>query len=127
LGATTVTITDHASQLFTANVDWTEIMQQGTGGNLNLNGIINLTSISYSGTEADLLALKAIGSGVDAVTFTFTPAKLLSTLAGAGGSTSFSGSIYAASAVPEPTTVVAGLLLLLPFGAGAMRVLRKNK
>ncbi len=28
--------------------------------------------------------------------------------------------------VPEPTTMIAGLLLLLPFGASALRVLRKN-
>jgi len=31
------------------------------------------------------------------------------------------------SAVPEPTTVIAGALLLLPFGASTLRVLRKNR
>ncbi len=30
------------------------------------------------------------------------------------------------TAVPEPTTFLAGLLLLLPFGASALRVLRRN-
>jgi len=30
------------------------------------------------------------------------------------------------TAVPEPTTVIAGALLLLPFGASTIRVLRKN-
>jgi hypothetical protein len=30
-------------------------------------------------------------------------------------------------AVPEPTTVVAGALLLLPFGASALRILRKKQ
>jgi len=30
-------------------------------------------------------------------------------------------------AVPEPSTVVAGALLLLPFGVSTMRILRKNK
>jgi len=30
-------------------------------------------------------------------------------------------------AVPEPTTVIAGVLLLLPFGASTVRVLRKNR
>jgi hypothetical protein len=29
--------------------------------------------------------------------------------------------------VPEPTTIIAGALLLLPFGASAMRILRKNR
>lgn len=31
------------------------------------------------------------------------------------------------AAVPEPTTVIAGALLLLPFGASALRALRKNR
>jgi len=31
------------------------------------------------------------------------------------------------SAVPEPTTMVAGALLLLPFGASTLRMLRKNR
>jgi hypothetical protein len=30
-------------------------------------------------------------------------------------------------AVPEPTTMVAGALLLLPFGASTLRLLRKNR
>jgi len=30
-------------------------------------------------------------------------------------------------AVPEPTTVIAGALLLLPFGASTFRILRKNR
>ena len=31
------------------------------------------------------------------------------------------------TAVPEPTTMIAGALLLLPFGASTLRVLRKNR
>jgi hypothetical protein len=34
--------------------------------------------------------------------------------------------ILAISVVPEPTTIVAGALLLLPFGASTLRILRKN-
>jgi hypothetical protein len=30
-------------------------------------------------------------------------------------------------AVPEPTTMIAGLVLLLPFGASTLRILRKNR
>jgi hypothetical protein len=37
------------------------------------------------------------------------------------------GATLAPSAVPEPTTVVAGALLLLPFGLSAFRSLRKDK
>jgi hypothetical protein len=32
-----------------------------------------------------------------------------------------------AAAVPEPTTMIAGALLLLPFGASTMRTLRRNR
>ena len=30
-------------------------------------------------------------------------------------------------AVPEPTTIIAGALLLLPFGASTLRILRRNR
>jgi hypothetical protein len=29
--------------------------------------------------------------------------------------------------VPEPTTVIAGVLLLLPFGASTLKILRKKR
>jgi F0F1-type ATP synthase assembly protein I len=29
--------------------------------------------------------------------------------------------------VPEPTTMIAGALLLLPFGASTLRILRKTR
>jgi len=31
------------------------------------------------------------------------------------------------ASVPEPTTMIAGALLLLPFGASTIRFLRKNR
>jgi hypothetical protein len=34
---------------------------------------------------------------------------------------------YTATAVPEPSTLFAGAMLLLPFGASTMRILRKKK
>jgi len=43
----------------------------------------------------------------------------------------FSGNVSSAdtslTVVPEPSTVVAGALLLLPFGVSTLRILRKNK
>jgi hypothetical protein len=30
-------------------------------------------------------------------------------------------------AVPEPTTIISGVLMLLPFGASTLRILRKNR
>ena len=34
---------------------------------------------------------------------------------------------YNVTPVPEPTTLIAGALLLLPFGASTLRVLRRNR
>jgi hypothetical protein len=34
---------------------------------------------------------------------------------------------YIVPAVPEPTTMLAGVLLLLPFGASTLRIVRKNR
>ncbi len=42
----------------------------------------------------------------------------------AGGSPSFS---YDFVSAPEPSTYVAGVLLLIPFGASALRILRKSR
>jgi len=42
-------------------------------------------------------------------------------------SAQFPGSALVAVPVPEPTTIVAGALLLLPFGASTLRVLRKSR
>jgi hypothetical protein len=49
----------------------------------------------------------------------------------ANGSTIDSGTAtvqtYAAAAVPEPATMIAGMLLLLPFGASTLRILRNRR
>lgn len=34
---------------------------------------------------------------------------------------------FVVTPVPEPTTMIAGVLLLLPFGASMLRILRKNR
>jgi hypothetical protein len=34
---------------------------------------------------------------------------------------------YTPNPVPEPTTMIAGALLLLPFGASTLRILRKRQ
>lgn len=39
----------------------------------------------------------------------------------------FYASIHANTAVPEPPTLIAGALLLLPFGLSSFRILRKNQ
>jgi hypothetical protein len=43
-----------------------------------------------------------------------------------GGSIPFGVAVASDVPVPEPTTVIAGALLLLPFGASTIRILRKK-
>ena len=121
----------------TGNVAWLSIQtsslgQGGVGNSLSLN----LTSLAYTGLNPDLLALVATGtSGNINLTFQFSGVNPeLSAIYGGTGVTtaSYSGSISSAaqvsnSPVPEPSTVVAGALLLLPFGVSTVRILRKHK
>jgi hypothetical protein len=96
-----------------ASLVWIDITQDGTGGVLNLNGSVNLTGITYGGSNPDLMALASAGSGLNALTFQFVPALSLATLRNGPGpnSTSFSGSV----AVPEP-----GSAALIVFGLGVL-------
>lgn len=119
----------------TGNVSWGQIhtISDGQGGIAD-SLTLNLMGITYTGANADLQALAANpNAGNLNLTFQFsgTDPNLTSIFAGGTGVTtaSYSGSISSAAgtAVPEPSTVVAGALLLLPFGVSTVRILRKHK
>jgi len=118
----------------TGNVSWNQIhlVSNGQGG-ISDSLSVNLTGIAYTGANADLLALASQpNNGNLNLTFQFsgTDPTLTGLFAGTGTqSVSYSGSISSAAstAVPEPSTVVAGALLLLPFGVSTLRILRKHK
>ena len=119
----------YAGEDLTGNITWKTITTSGTGGNLNLMGLLNLTSIVYTGTDPNLVALAAIlhGGATDVISFSMLPPESLSALqsaTGSGYSFSYGGSIFA---VPEATTMLAGAFLLLPFGASTLRILRKRQ
>ncbi|MEO6667703.1 MAG: hypothetical protein ABIO65_13165, partial [Nitrospiria bacterium] len=80
-GPGTLSIFDGTTSL-TASLDWVSIYTLNTTGGINAGGDVNLTSISYSGTDADLLALATLGagSGVANATFNFVPALSLTQL-----------------------------------------------
>lgn len=129
-GGGTLTIADGMGHNLTGSVSWNTIGQVGPGNFLNISGVLNLSSIIYSGSQADLQALAALHTGVQTVDFSLNTAPSLAALQ-AGGivASDFSGSISAfasTNVLPEPTTVIAGALLLLPFGLGALRSFRKN-
>jgi hypothetical protein len=118
-GASTLHITDNATLDLTGTINWVSIATISVAGVLDLNGQVNLTAITYSGTNSDLAALAAAGSGEDVVTFQFVPAKNLTQLTTTGGQTSYSGSI---TAVPEPGTWV-----LVAMGTGLGVFLRGRR
>lgn len=116
-----------------ANLVWNQIhtLSDGQGGVANSTAV-NLTDITYAGLNANLINLAANKNGNLNLTFQFsgTSPNLSSLFSGTGTSTaSYSGSVSSATvqSVPEPSTVVAGLLLLLPFGVSTVRILRKHK
>jgi hypothetical protein len=111
-------VDDGASNTLTANLKLENIeVLYGLFGLLNMTGTANLSNITYSGSNSDLLGIK---NGIDqtvVLTFQFSPvtAKSLTELTtdGKENSTSYSGSL---SSIPEPSScmllVTAGLGLL---------------
>ena len=116
-----ISIDDGFSNLFTADLVWDTIGQFGTAGALNLNGVLNLSSISYAGTNSDLVALAANPFGTATVSFQFVTAQSLATITANSESTSYSGSI---TSVPETGSTLALLGLGL---AGLGTIARRRK
>jgi hypothetical protein len=123
-GTGSLIIYDGANTL-TATLTWDDIVQTGTGSTINDNGVVNLSSITYAGTDADLVNLQNALGAVNTLTFSFTPAKTLSSLTTAPASTSFAGSISTvAPSVPDnaSTAFLLGLGALgIVLGAVAQR------
>jgi hypothetical protein len=88
-----------------------DISQTGTAGGLNTVGAVNLTGVTYGGSNADLVALKNNTTAYNVLTFQFVPAMSLATLATSQASTSFSGTIT--TNVPDGGTTIAMLGMAL--------------
>ena len=116
LGSATLHITDASSNDLRGTIQWISITTVGSGGGsdgtLDLQGSVNFTNITYSGTNSDLNALALAGAASDIITFQFTPGKTIDQLAGAGGTSSYSGVI---TAVPEPSS---WMLVAVGIGSG---------
>jgi hypothetical protein len=125
LGSGTFVVHDGLGNDLNAVLVWNEIGRFGPGETLNVTGSLNLTNISYTGLNADLLAF-AGNNAVNVATFQFTSGITLTdlSLAGSGGGrpadyrASFSGTI----SVPDGGTTV----LLLGFALSALAVSRRK-
>jgi hypothetical protein len=105
----TLTITDSSLVSLTGKLVGVNVATMGTGGAVDVNGAVNLTNVSYSGTNADLLELTreaAASGGIVAISFQFVPGERLTDLAASGSDlkTSYSGTITTAVA-PEPASL----------------------
>jgi hypothetical protein len=125
-GGGVLTISDGSADL-TGNVNWIEVSTTGSIGGVNAALVVNVTGITYSGTDPDLMSLATSSDGSMNLSFQFSPSKTLTDLTTGvlPYKTSYSGSISNIP-VPEPTTMLAGALLLLPFGVSAIRMLRRK-
>jgi hypothetical protein len=126
----TFTITDASLNSLTGTIAGVDVVTIGVGGLVNMNGAINLSNITYGGTNSDLKKLRdetnATG-GLVAISFQFSQGESLTQLAASGGdiTTSYSGTIMTASA-PEPSTLVLGCigaLGLIGYGLRRRKVL----
>jgi len=106
----------------TGNINWGEISTHNFLGGINATLAVNITGLSYAGTNPDLMAIAGGGSAGMDLTFQFAPGMSLADLTSGSGpySTSYSGSL--ATVVPEPTSI--GCLLL---GLGVLTIARRAK
>lgn len=96
-GIGTLIIDDGAGSSLTATLTWSQIATFGTAGIINVDGSMNLQSISYTGSNQDLLAIAAPERGTETVSFQFVPGRTLLELTedGTSQSATFSGRIVA--------------------------------
>ena len=125
-GTLNIVDTESTPEALTGTINWMNISTVGVSGALDLMGTINLTGLTYSGNNSDLMQLASAGDATDVVTFQFTPAETLWQLQAANGlSTSYSGSISTVSeimnTVPEPSA-----LTLIPAGGLAFFALKRR-
>jgi hypothetical protein len=114
----TLDINDGSGFDLTGNINWEQIQTSAFAGALNAALVVNVTGLSYAGTNPDLLTLLASGVGQMDLSFQFSPGETLTQLSTGESpfSTSYAGSI---SPAPEPTSVG-----LLAVGLGVLILVR---
>jgi hypothetical protein len=98
-GTGTFVVHDGGNDL-TATLVWVDIQQGGVGGSLNVGGTVNLSGVTYAGSNPDLVALKNAGSGINVLAFQFVPFISLDALKNTVASNAFNGTVFASSPPP---------------------------
>jgi hypothetical protein len=98
-GTGTFVVHDGGNDL-TATLVWVDIQQGGVGGSLNVGGTVNLSGVTYAGSNPDLVALKNAGSGINVLAFQFVPFISLDALKNTVASNAFNGTGFASSPPP---------------------------
>lgn len=122
-GAHQITVDDGAGHTFTADVNWIQIHNTGSGDVFNNDVQVNLSNVTYTGANANLTQLRneiTTYGGIATLTFQFPVSHSLAGLAAAGSSvsTSYSGSITSA---PEPASLAVWGLGLVGLAFAARR------
>lgn len=119
----------HGLNTLTATLTWDSISTFGAGGIINVNGDLNLSSIAYTGTRSDLLALAAPGQGSEVISFQFVPGKSLTQLTADGtvSRTSFSGSVSADGSAPTLLPDAGSSLSLFGLSLTGLWFFRRKK
>ncbi len=106
-----LSISDGNGYSLTATLAMASVSTNGTAGSLNLNSAVNLTNVSYSGTNKALLELESqiASEGGAVVTISFLTGMTLKQLAASGAvnTNSYLGSMLVA---PEPSTMALAAL-----------------
>jgi hypothetical protein len=107
---------------YLGTVNTAQTTSMPSAGDRNVPAGWDFVMAKYAGPEAGYILFYLGGA---ATTLPFSPANFWTdspTQFGISGWTAFN-----ATPVPEPTTMIAGALLLLPFAASTVRFIRKNR
>jgi hypothetical protein len=106
-GEGTFSITDGDGHALEALLVWNHIFRVGSIGGFNYNALVNLTDLTYAGSNAGLLELLGDNQAINTLTFQFSQPGDLDVLRSTTRSSSFSGSVTSMSqAVPDSSTSV---------------------
>jgi hypothetical protein len=89
---------------------------------------MNVEAQGYNGatkTYDNTYRVNATDGSLIAFNYKNTPVQFISS---GGTRAGYGGPRYeSVGSVPEPTTIISGVLMLLPFGASTLRILRRNR